>query len=783
MKNQFQIPYQTNHSDIDNFSSQKIIINQPQKAKAKENASFSLISEELSNDFISHSEPFDIGYTGVYYPDKNDFFLAVPITLDFYGLLEKARNEGIHDYKVAKLLSLINMQTIIKSKKSNGLQEYYSKRFTDIHSKITKEILKDDFKKVYYFLKKEEVLVRINYIIYKKSYSYGYNLKHRFRRFKIVKFINNKLTQKITPTFKNYRTKKSCQTLIKVFKRESFGIDYNLAETKLFEKYCSGLNQDISGGFMLNDIYNSMLKYGSYHQGVVQLLRFLNGEYYFNRLGGTKLDVEISAIKSERRRKIMRLKKNKDEQTKILEDLKEDLNKSGLLENEPSQKLTNTFQKIKDIDVEINEIKKTREPKEPKIIPIGRFYSSFSSLNNEVRKLLHFDNEKLIQIDIKNCVSFLLANYINLGGFHFSQGMFSYITSSNSYKSYCYKLFEKTFQDWRIILEVDNYHDILKPISELEFIFEDLRGNKIPNIDVKSFLFQKDCPKNTDDFCKQLPKENILKSSKEIKTVNTTETIVRFPEFSCLKNEIRFNKLKIKVKPKVNESNRLVNLKNNKLETGETKKTNETMNKSLAYVFLSINMFPEFFENSFQKEIKRFLELAKQGDFYEFFISDFKSKYDLETFKKLYMERTNEDYNESAKHDRTLTKKMITAMIYAPNASAESVWLDEDNKELVHANYYKVKEVFVKHFPILYSLIHELKKEGNKLLSTELFNLEAEIMIDTIAKPLIKSRTPCFTVHDCIAVKKSDVNDALKAINNGFIKKLGITPKLDFDDE
>lgn len=429
MNNQFQIQYQTNHSDIDNISSQKIIIKQNQKAKAKENASLSQISEELSNDFIGHYEHFDDGYTGTYYPDKNDFFLAVPITLDYYGLIEKARNEGIHDYKVVKLLSLINMQTVIKNEKRNGTQEYYSKKFTEIHSIITKKIFKDDFKKVFDFLYKEEVLNRTNYIIYEKAYSYGYNLKHRFRRFKIVKFTNNKLTQKITPTFKNYRTKKNCQTLIKSFKRESFGIDYNSAETKLFEKYCSGLNQDISGGFMLDDTYNSMLKYGSYHQGVVQLLRFLNGEYYFNRLGGNKLDIEISEIKSEKRRKILRLKNNKDKQTKILEDLKEDLNKSGVQENESCQKLTDTYQKIKDIDEQIiNELNK-RPPVEPKIIPIGRFYSSFSSLNNEVRKLIHFDNEKLIQIDVKNCVSFLLANYINLIGFHFSQGMFNYITS------------------------------------------------------------------------------------------------------------------------------------------------------------------------------------------------------------------------------------------------------------------------------------------------------------------------------------------------------------------
>lgn len=103
---------------------------------------------------ISH-----LGDENILYPQRNDFFLAIPSSIDLERVLERARNKGLHDYKVVKLLAIITTRTVFKRVNMEGKWEFYSKSFTQMGSARTKKIC-NNFNEIYTFLKEEKILIR-----------------------------------------------------------------------------------------------------------------------------------------------------------------------------------------------------------------------------------------------------------------------------------------------------------------------------------------------------------------------------------------------------------------------------------------------------------------------------------------------------------------------------------------------------------------------------------------------------------------------------------------------
>lgn len=535
---------------------------------------------------------------------------------------------------------------------------------------------------------------------------------------------------------------------MKPFQRQLFGIDCHLAERKLYEKYCEGISRNPFGGFDLDD-KNSILSYGAYHQAVNQLLDLLNGRFYFVRSLG---DAENILYKQKEKLQRKRLLKYKESGVASVLNPVENNLKNDLKTTKRSSR---------------GQTKKQRQKlvKRPVSNLIGRFYTTFSFLNKETRSLLHYDEEELVQIDIRNCVAFLLANYLRLGEFKFTESMLRYISSVQSYAFYSYKLCREILMETGIDLRLDYPRNILKPINQLEVVPPVINEGIIPDQDLYSILFQKVSGSEPVHLSHILPSNNLLKDSSSINplqlptAVNPTErlvssntsnlglTVTSAPSYCSVRLQSSFQPV---VTPDDNSK--------------VTRKNNE---KSLAYDLFSYYRIPEFFETALNRELEEFLELAKGGEFYEFFIGDFKKIFTGAEWADLYKERMSKTYCKTAKEDRALTKHMLTAMIYASNG----------NKD-----YKEAKWAFVKKFPLVYALIRDLKGGRHKLFANELFNLEAELIIDKVAKGLIKKQIPCLTVHDCIAVKKSHMQTAMNMIEKSFIEKLGNCPQIEIEN-
>lgn len=705
------------------------------------------------------------------YPDRNDYFLLVPKTVDFEGLIHKAEDERIPVHKVVKMLSLVaNFTSYKKYTYAKNKYEWLTKNFTSLDSRRTKILFQNDFKKVYDFMKKEGILVRAPYGE-KKSFSYGYHFLHRNQEFKIVKYNCNKLTQRIQFRFKDNRTKKYCTIFTNPFKRENFGINYDLAAKKLAEKYCDSFHQDGTGAFIIAAAPNrdedewegiqtqngAVIQYAAYHGAMVALVRFMNGEFYFNRPG----EVEDKTKKLRIRSRVSKIRGIRTKKGKLIK-----LNESGNLKN------TQAKTKLE------KEYRVSRKTKEGRVTgkPKGRFYSSFTFLNKEVRELLCYGGEKLVQIDVKNCVAYLLSSYLSLSQYSFSSSMIELITTSKNYSYLASKLVKVILDNLGIKLTISDFRDVLKPLSEFELVV----GSNIQQFHIAGevnpcFFFQRAVA--PDELCgiSTLPIRNTLRISTTLTPTMetaaiTTEKNIKFNSVSELTSLLKemlnpvptfnvgtnINQVEILLKPTSSKNS----------PKGKSFLKNKKPQKTLANFLFSLYMFPEILESTMNKELQRFQDLASSGRFYEHFISSFKSYYTDEEWEILFRKRFTTKYDNSAKHDRKLTKDMLTAMIYARNGSE---------------NYKQAAWAFIRKFPLIYALLYDLKKGDHKKLSNELFNLEAEIILDTIGTKLHKQKIPFFTVHDCIAVKNSDVEKTIAIINECFINKTGNAPKLEIE--
>ena len=154
------------------------------------------------------------------------------------------------------------------------------------------------------------------------------------------------------------------------------------------------------------------------------------------------------------------------------------------------------------------------------------------------------------------------------------------------------------------------------------------------------------------------------------------------------------------------------------------------------------------------------------GEFYELFISDFRSSFTWYRLKSMFESISNDEFDGSHKQIRKIAKKYLLAMIFA----------DIDC-------YTEVQDIFRKKFPNLLDVLISFKKKfGHKSLSYLLFQMESCLMLDKVARRFNAKYwrvAPIFSLHDCL-ITTVDYESQLQAIlTEVFKEEFDVAPKVE----
>ncbi|UCA57891.1 hypothetical protein KB553_12585 [Chryseobacterium rhizoplanae] len=394
-----------------------------------------------------------------------------------------------------------------------------------------------------------------------------------------------------------------------------------------------------------------------------------------------------------------------------------------------------------------------RKTKQSERKPSGRFYSPLTFLSKITRSLLYYEGKKLQQLDVKNMFPYLLSQYLPKIAILDSQRV-ERLQNCPAFKAK-YKLNAVPYKanQWLEQHLKERYGTLLLPKTILGVTNGRLvqqGSNKYFSLDKPKNLFQ-----YSDSHFQQFNKKfysNFLHNNSQTGNWNHNDW-----------------KSKRESKPQrytsLNSYNQIKGLYGNShLGTTYTethKGSNVSGKVNPAPVDYSNYISTKALENIMNKEIFKFNTLTIEGFVYDYFITPFKSKIHIVEWALKYQSLFNTEYNHLYEQDRDLAKKLLISMLYAQNN-----------------HYRKEQEVFKSEFPILYDLIREKKKGNHKIITHELFDLEAEIIIDTVARDLIKKKIPTFTIHDCIAVQEENIEISKLKLKDVFISRFGNCPKI-----
>lgn len=171
------------------------------------------------------------------------------------------------------------------------------------------------------------------------------------------------------------------------------------------------------------------------------------------------------------------------------------------------------------------------------------------------------------------------------------------------------------------------------------------------------------------------------------------------------------------------------------------------------------------------KEIADFAELIQNNRLYEFFMIDFMNLPNFESgFENMFQRPFDGDMDELKKY----SKRRLLSMLFA------------------NAKYYEQEQsVFYRHFPNIHDVIKKFKQakfrdfkksKRHKKLSFMLFQLESHFMLNIIAREInnkFKRKIPLFTLHDCLVVKESDVDNIKELMHEIFTREIGYVPNIE----
>lgn len=178
---------------------------------------------------------------------------------------------------------------------------------------------------------------------------------------------------------------------------------------------------------------------------------------------------------------------------------------------------------------------------------------------------------------------------------------------------------------------------------------------------------------------------------------------------------------------------------------------------------LSIYMCSEDLKTCMDREVADFKNLCIEGTVYDMFIEPLKGKY-AEKWSEMFMRYFDKRYVKCYEHDRTLSKQLFIMMLFGRISQ-----------------FTEVQQVFAERFPILWDILTTNKRQSYKAVAKSLFDLEGSLMIDQVAKPLIKNhkrRVPVFSVHDCIATTEENIPIVTEQIESVFYNNFGNMPRI-----
>jgi hypothetical protein len=181
---------------------------------------------------------------------------------------------------------------------------------------------------------------------------------------------------------------------------------------------------------------------------------------------------------------------------------------------------------------------------------------------------------------------------------------------------------------------------------------------------------------------------------------------------------------------------------------------------------LSIYMCSEDLKTLMDREIEDFKNLCIEGTVYDIFIEPLKEKY-AEKWSEMFLSYLDKRYVESYEHDRALAKQLFIMMLFG-----------------MISQFTDVQQVFAEKFPILWDILTIKKRQSYKAVAKSLFDLEGSLMIDQVAKPLIrkhKRKIPVFSIHDCIATTQENISVVTEQIESVFYSNFGNVPRISID--
>lgn len=164
------------------------------------------------------------------------------------------------------------------------------------------------------------------------------------------------------------------------------------------------------------------------------------------------------------------------------------------------------------------------------------------------------------------------------------------------------------------------------------------------------------------------------------------------------------------------------------------------------------------------KDFNSFLNLTKNGFFYEEMLKTFNDK-NLNNVKK----------SKKKKRTRDEIKKMMFMVVFSSSSYNSSEKRDFALAFPHVAKWIKeFKRACVRDFEKSGMSAAAARKKGNAALAVMLQSIESYIFIDVILKKLIESELRVFSKHDSILCKKSDVSRVLNIIKSELDEIFGI---------
>jgi hypothetical protein len=181
--------------------------------------------------------------------------------------------------------------------------------------------------------------------------------------------------------------------------------------------------------------------------------------------------------------------------------------------------------------------------------------------------------------------------------------------------------------------------------------------------------------------------------------------------------------------------------------------TNKLTIYKLLNSYLYYIMLVETPKTLINKDFKKYVNLVKSGEFYEYLAEEYKSKLGLEYA------------------DRKQVKSAVFQTLFTGN-------------RFIGQQKAAPKKLFSELFPDVYDVFKVIKKKDKSLLPRLLQSIESYLIIDVICKRIGKElpKAPIYSIHDSIATTLEYKDKVEHIMLDEFKKSIGFEPKLSVEE-